>query len=159
MYVTPAGPTHENRYDPLTCGVIVCHLRHVSVRTCRIHLAVARPIKQSCVDAGHTRRGAPGADSRCRECAAAARRADQRAKKAWVSEYKLAARCAHCGFADHPEALHLHHLDPAEKDMKVSQLCKRGWSRLRAEVAKCIVICANCHIVLHANERESVRNV
>jgi hypothetical protein len=39
--------------------------------------------------------------------------------------------------------LDFHHTDPRAKEFKISQM--RTIPRLKAEIAKCIVICANCH--------------
>jgi hypothetical protein len=49
--------------------------------------------------------------------------------------------------------LDFHHADPAEKDIDPAQAVSlKGWSidRIRAEIAKCAVLCANCHRKAHA---------
>lgn len=44
-----------------------------------------------------------------------------------------------------------HHLDPKKKDERVSQLVGHGSPyKLLKEMAKCIVLCANCHMKHHA---------
>jgi hypothetical protein len=45
-----------------------------------------------------------------------------------------------------------HHLDPNEKDFNIGN-AKGSYSalKLKAELAKCICLCANCHMKLHAN--------
>ena len=54
--------------------------------------------------------------------------------------------CAVCGYDRLAGALHFHHLDPSEKSFALSV---RGLTRsiadLRAEAAKCVLLCANCH--------------
>jgi hypothetical protein len=54
--------------------------------------------------------------------------------------------CAQCGEAD-PIVLEFDHRDPAEKLGNVSDMVRNvaSLSRLRAEIAKCEVLCANCH--------------
>lgn len=44
-------------------------------------------------------------------------------------------------------ALHAHHLNPKDKENKVSQI--RDMDALRIELAKCVPICANHHAILH----------
>lgn len=66
-------------------------------------------------------------------------------KKAWVVAYKLEKGCVDCGYNKHPAALDFDHLPGTEKlrDIKCGQ--HLGWEALQAEVAKCEVVCANCH--------------
>lgn len=48
-----------------------------------------------------------------------------------------------------------HHRDPREKEITISEAMRRSFGRARilAEIAKCDVLCANCHVKLHARER------
>lgn len=50
-----------------------------------------------------------------------------------------------------PACMCAHHRDPAEKDFSISQ-GRRAYAepRLRAELAKCVCLCHNCHAKLHA---------
>ncbi len=68
----------------------------------------------------------------------------------WMREYKSGLVCARCG-QDHPATLHFHHLDPANKEYSISQMLSRHWGldKIKAEIAKCIVLCANCHSIEH----------
>ena len=51
--------------------------------------------------------------------------------------------CSQCGETD-PRVLEFHH--EGNKEAEVSRLMGRGASldALRAEIAKCVVLCANC---------------
>jgi hypothetical protein len=53
------------------------------------------------------------------------------------------------------ECLQFHHIDPGTKEIELSTAISRGWSKKRilAEVAKCIVLCANCHLKHHWREQ------
>jgi serine acetyltransferase len=77
-----------------------------------------------------------------------------RSLTAWIAELKTELRCRDCGI-DHPGCLVFHHTDPATKDLTVADAVRRGFSRARIqhEIAKCVVLCANCHIMLHHRER------
>ncbi len=70
-----------------------------------------------------------------------------------VSAIKLAAGCADCGYREHPAALDFDHAG-SEKTANVSRLIRLSpWDRIAAEIAKCEVVCANCHRIRTFNER------
>lgn len=75
-------------------------------------------------------------------------RRDEIAK--WFEEYKSKLKCETCP-ENHPATLDFHHIDPKQKDLKVSRALINGWSkeRILKEIAKCKVLCANCHRKLH----------
>ena len=62
----------------------------------------------------------------------------------WLST--LRDKCAHCGETD-PVVLDFHHKDAKNKSFKLTgSICySRSREAILAEVAKCIVLCANCH--------------
>lgn len=72
----------------------------------------------------------------------------------YVTEYKRQASCAHCG-ERHVACLHFHHRNAEEKDFSISTAVFHGWGieRIMAEIAKCDVLCANCHAKHHWEER------
>lgn len=63
---------------------------------------------------------------------------------------KQGKACEHCG-EDHPACLDFHHVDPKLKTVHIYQMRREGWSeeRVAAELAKCIILCSNCHRKLH----------
>lgn len=79
------------------------------------------------------------------------RRADLRR---WFEELKRGKACLTCGEAD-PVCLNFHHRDPDQKEIAVADAVRNEWSnsRLLAEIAKCDVLCANCHAKRHFEER------
>ena len=70
----------------------------------------------------------------------------------FVFAYLSAHPCVSCGETD-PVVLEFHHR--GDKDNEVSRLMGRGASldALKAEIAKCDVVCANCHRRITATER------
>jgi len=72
------------------------------------------------------------------------------AKRERFRRWKAQQRCQRCP-ENHPACLEFHRRDPSKKDMNVSQLWRLGyaWERLMQEVAKCDILCANCHKKLH----------
>jgi hypothetical protein len=65
---------------------------------------------------------------------------------AFLAEIKLARGCADCGYNKHPAALDFDHLPGHVKRVNLSQM--NGWygkAAIEAELAKCEVVCSNCH--------------
>lgn len=61
-----------------------------------------------------------------------------------------ASGCCKCPEKE-PVCLAFHHLDPNEKDFSVASQRNANPERVRQEIAKCIVVCHNCHAKIHAN--------
>lgn len=91
---------------------------------------------------------------RCRQCNAdgvAKRR--RRVKEILVEE--AGGACRRCGFNEAQVALEFHHLDPAVKSFGISAAgVTRSLDRQRAEAAKCVLLCANCHAMVEAGVAE-----
>ncbi len=68
----------------------------------------------------------------------------------WIISMKSVG-CGTCG-ERHPGCLVFHHRDPATKEFSLGSALAFSWSkaRLEVEIAKCDVLCANCHAKLHA---------
>ena len=67
-------------------------------------------------------------------------------------EYK-GGRCQVCGYERCIEALEFHHLDPTQKDFGISHRgYTRSWEKVKEEINKCILLCANCHREFHAGK-------
>jgi hypothetical protein len=87
---------------------------------------------------------------RCRRCRAeAVSRRRRVVKETLVAEFGGACRL--CGYDRFAGALQFHHLDPAEKRYALSDRgLARSLAKARAEAAKCILVCANCHAEVEA---------
>jgi len=72
----------------------------------------------------------------------------------YIQEVKSQMCCVDCG-QQHPATLHFHHLNPEDKKFNISGAGYYGISlkKVKAEIEKCIVLCANCHAIRHYNER------
>lgn len=83
-------------------------------------------------------------------------KAERRQKtREWFEGVKSSMRCGNCG-ENHIACLAFHHNDPSQKDTCVADTIRRGWSKQRIldEMAKCRVLCSNCHLKLHWEERK-----
>lgn len=68
--------------------------------------------------------------------------------------YKSTLKCSKCS-ESHPACLDFHHRDGEQKMQHVSVAAKRwSWKRLMTEIAKCDVLCSNCHRKLHYEQRQ-----
>ena len=92
-------------------------------------------------------------------CKANARRGSKlrraRSQK-WWNEYRVGLSCEICG-ESHIATIDFHHIDPSEKDRSIRAMVDGKYSipRILQEIAKCRVLCSNCHRKLHWKERNS----
>lgn len=77
-------------------------------------------------------------------------RKDQQREK--FTDFKKTLKCEECGLTDH-RVIEFHHKDPSQKDREVSVMIGWSWERIMKEVEKCSFLCANCHRILHYEER------
>ncbi|TYL39724.1 hypothetical protein CV102_05420 [Natronococcus pandeyae] len=70
--------------------------------------------------------------------------------RSWLDEQKRDRGCLRCG-VDTAACLDFHHVNETTKEMAVGRMVTFGYGTeaLRAEIAKCIVLCANCHRIVH----------
>ena len=83
----------------------------------------------------------------------------RRAKlKAWLGTFKATLVCSRCGF-DHVAALDFHHRDASVKGFSIAMVDRwtQSIARLKTEIAKCDVLCANCHRIEHWQRRNRQR--
>jgi len=65
--------------------------------------------------------------------------------KTFSIEYK-GGKCQTCGYNRCVAALELHHLKAQDKKFVISDKgYTRSWEKVKAELDKCILLCANCH--------------
>lgn len=66
--------------------------------------------------------------------------------RAWVQAYKTGSPCTDCGGVFHHAAMDFDHIHPG-KVANVAVLAAEGASlkKLRDEIAKCDLVCSNCH--------------
>lgn len=83
----------------------------------------------------------------CRDCTRRAMREAYREAVEFLHEYKLKHGCVDCGYKAHPEALDFDHLPGAVKSFTIGSAVRKSKDELLAEIAKCEVVCANCHRV------------
>jgi hypothetical protein len=77
--------------------------------------------------------------------------------RAWYVGLKAGRPCADCGVEFHPVAMHWDHLPGFKKEAALGFLVRLG-SRQRVldEIAKCELVCANCHAVRSFKRRDKI---
>lgn len=93
-----------------------------------------------------------GKNSRCRKCSTEAVQKRRDKLKELAVEYK-GGKCEKCGYNKYIGALEFHHLNPNEKDFGIaSKGYTNSWERVKKELDKCILLCANCHREEHKKD-------
>lgn len=68
-----------------------------------------------------------------------------------MAKYKNGQECQQCG-ESHQACLEFHHRDPGQKEHDISAMVRAGKfsdEEILEEIAKCDVLCRNCHAKLH----------
>lgn len=73
-----------------------------------------------------------------------------------VRDIKLARGCTDCGYRAHYAALQFDHLKDKAFTISAKHL-NRPWEVVLEEIAKCDVVCANCHSIRTFNRRAGGR--
>jgi hypothetical protein len=70
-------------------------------------------------------------------------------KKQTFQSWKQSLSCCMCGETDEA-CLDFHHKDPTQKEFLISKLVTNSsFEKLKAELSKCVCVCANCHRKIH----------
>lgn len=74
------------------------------------------------------------------------------ARRAIVNAEKLRRGCEHCGYNASPIPLDAHHHN-GDKDFEIEKAIRdrKPIEKILAELAKCQILCANCHRIEHGN--------
>lgn len=84
--------------------------------------------------------------TQCPSCAVSKRR--------WKNKLKYVelkgGKCQKCGYDKHPGALQFHHLEDKQFQLNGNSLLIKE-EKILPELAKCELLCANCHAIEHSN--------
>ncbi len=92
---------------------------------------------------------------RCCKCRVDAVVKRRKTTKQKAVDYK-GNKCEDCSLkSEYIEVYDFHHKDPTEKDFGIAKKGNcRAWENVKKELDKCVMLCANCHRVRHAKEKE-----
>jgi Zn finger protein HypA/HybF involved in hydrogenase expression len=84
-----------------------------------------------------------------------AKEAIRQSRRIIIDNMKLQAGCQDCGYAENAVALDFDHIPGnGTKRFNISQsILSHDWDVVLAEIAKCQIVCSNCHRVREANRR------
>lgn len=108
------------------------------------------------LEAYYRRRRGDGVTVYCKRCAIEQTVARQRQMKAQAIAYKGGC-CQRCGYNRCGGALEFHHRDPAAKDFSLAHVGTTTFEKIKPELEKCDLLCANCHRETHAKVAERIR--
>ena len=91
---------------------------------------------------------------RCKKCASEYVTNKRKKQKEELVLYK-GGKCEICGYEKCIDALEFHHLDPTKKDFVISGYGK-SIKKMKEEVDKCILVCANCHREIHSLSKNKI---
>jgi hypothetical protein len=62
---------------------------------------------------------------------------------------KFGGKCLDCGGIFPLAVYHFHHMEPSTKNKEIGKMMTGDFQALLDEASKCIMLCANCHIIRH----------
>lgn len=81
----------------------------------------------------------------CKKCTRAIKKKQRYDFKKECVDY-MGGKCSNCGYDKTLAALEFHHIDPDEKDFSISSSKSlKVTPKIRKELKKCVLLCANCH--------------
>ena len=92
--------------------------------------------------------------SECKECHKNYVKSKYNERKDNVNDIKSNMKCQKCG-DDRFYVLDFHHKDPSQKDFNIARITSNNnhMDAIEAEIAKCVVLCSNCHREFHYMEK------
>ena len=96
---------------------------------------------------------------KCKSCYRETKRVLYNKHRFWLVNYKKNHKCARCNNAD-VRVLEFHHPNRKEKKFGIAVAFYNhlGLERIKKEAEKCVILCANCHRILHSEERATSKN-
>lgn len=91
---------------------------------------------------------------KCKNCYRETKKQLQEKYRKWLMDYKRKHGCSKCGIRD-PRVLEFHHVRDKKFSIAERAYYHYGINRLKKEIDKCILLCANCHRILQCAERNN----
>lgn len=112
-------------------------------------------IAKECKHHGETEFVLEGRGSyRCKKCRVESVNKRRRNRKKKAVDH-LGGKCSMCGYDKCVDALEFHHLDPTQKEFTIGG-SSIAWEKIKEEVEKCMLVCANCHREIHNGMHKNI---
>lgn len=95
---------------------------------------------------GKTPKGTPKIKPMCKPCETLGKKTS--AKNILSSLVDM--KCVRCGYDACVSAIEFHHIDPSTKEFNIGSKRIANVDKIRDEISKCVILCANCHREHHA---------
>ena len=79
-------------------------------------------------------------------------RAEQRRNNKTKAVAYMGGTCAVCGQVFPDCCFDFHHKNPTEDNEVPSTVLHYSWKRIVEELSKCIMVCSNCHRIIHNDD-------
>lgn len=63
-------------------------------------------------------------------------------------------KCSICNYDKCLKAIEFHHIDPSKKERTISHMLNYTKEKIKKELDKCIMVCANCHREIHDKQQD-----
>ena len=93
------------------------------------------------------RTSSSGYQGSCKACEN--KRGKWRAARRGEEVAKRGGCCEQCGVEGEDSFFDFHHINPDEKEIPINKVWRMAEHKREAELAKCIMVCPNCHRKLH----------
>lgn len=132
------------------CSLESCSDKHYAIGLCWVHYSRQKRLGDVREDQPIQRKQFFGENAK--HVKAQRRRDSIAQRQGMIDVIKLSSGCVDCGYNGHPEALDFDHIED-NKSAQIADLVSSSLDRLFEEIAKCEVVCANCHRVRTAIRR------
>lgn len=81
---------------------------------------------------------------KCNKCYAYTKKKNRHKKADWLQEYKKTLQCSKCNLSNY-KVLEFHHPNDNKENNIGKSISMHSIDKVKKEISKCIVLCANCH--------------
>jgi len=85
---------------------------------------------------------------KCKNCYRETKRKLEKKRREWLADFKKSQKCQRCNTGDY-RVLEFHHTKDKSFGIASGYYNHLSMEKVQNEINKCIVLCANCHRIIH----------